>query len=123
MLAEVSYVDQPLDEEYVIECVQSDLIKCKFLRSNDNIVASRILDIPYAYPRQTPNRVENVRKIISYLNQLDIYPIGRFAEWEYYNMHDIIPRARDLAAQLEARYGEKIRMSRMSSNTLEVVPV
>ena len=118
LLAEVSYVDQPLDEQYVIECVQNDLIKCNFLRSDDNVVASRILDIPYAYPRQTPNRIENVRRIHTYLNQFDIYPIGRFAEWEYYNMHDIIPRSRDLATQLEARYGKKIRSGKHALQAL-----
>ncbi|MGB0389823.1 MAG: hypothetical protein ACPGWR_33800, partial [Ardenticatenaceae bacterium] len=91
----------------------ADLIISNFLNPNDKIIASRVLDIPYAYPRQTPDRIENVRLILAYLNQLDIYPIGRSAEWEYYNMHDIIPRTRDLAARLEKRYGERIDMAQV----------
>lgn len=110
ILAEVSYSDEPLDEEYVMDRVHEDLIKCNFLHAQDHVVTTRVLDIPYAYPRQTPNRVEHVRLIHDYLKQHDIYPIGRSAEWEYYNMHDIIPRTRDLATQLEAQYGDKIRM-------------
>ena len=80
------------------------------MQAEDHIVTTQVLDIPYAYPRQTPNRVENVRLIHDYLKQHDIHPVGRFAEWEYYNMHDIIPRTRDLALQLEMEYGDKMRL-------------
>jgi protoporphyrinogen oxidase len=106
VVAEVSYIDQPpMDDEALIERVRADLVTTGILRPGDTIVASRVLDLPHAYPRQTPNRLENVRLVRSYLEESDIYSFGRFGEWEYYNMHDIIPNARDLAAQLEERYG------------------
>lgn len=108
--AEVSYLGRPpLDDEALITRVHTDLRIGGFLRPSDHIVASQVLTIPYAYPLQSPDRLDNMRKIQAYLEQHDIYTFGRFGEWEYYNMHDIIPRARDLAGRLEQRYGQTDR--------------
>jgi UDP-galactopyranose mutase len=106
VIAEVSYVDEPpMSEAALIERVQADLTAMNVLRPEDHIVGSRILYLPHAYPRQTPDRLDNVRLIRDCLEKFDIYSFGRFGEWEYYNMHDIIPNARDFADELEKRYG------------------
>lgn len=106
VIAEISYDGEPpMSEEALVERVQADLLKMEVLRPDDNIMGSRVLYLPYAYPRQTPDRLQNVNTIREYLKQFDIYSFGRFGEWEYYNMHDIIPNARDFAAELEDRYG------------------
>jgi hypothetical protein len=68
-------------------------------------VASRVIHLPYAYPLLTNGWREQLRPVFEYLAQFDIYPLGRFAEWEYLNIHELLPRGRDLAARLEARYG------------------
>lgn len=105
VLAEVTHLDHPpMSDEQLTARVTADLMTMGVLRAEDRIVASRVLHVPYAYPRQTPDRADNVAIIRSYLEQHDIYSFGRFGEWAYYNMHDIIPRSRVLAEQLEKRY-------------------
>jgi len=106
IVAEVSYTDRPpMNTEALIQRVCEDLVAMDVLRPDDSIAGSGVLHLPYAYPSQTPDRVDNVGRIRTYLEQFDIYPFGRFGEWAYYNMHDIILNARDFAAELEARYG------------------
>lgn len=102
ILAEVSYVDQlTVSPENLVEEVRDNLITMNILQPDDDIVAHDLLPIPYAYPRQTPNRQAHVQEIQAYLQRVGIISFGRNGEWEYYNMHDIVPRARDLAQQLD----------------------
>lgn len=103
--AEVSHVGQPAeDDETLTEQVLADLIKIGFVRPDDPVVATDVLDIAYAYPRQTPERAEHVDTIRHYLAEFDVFLSGRNAEWEYYNMHDVIPQTRDLAKRLQKSY-------------------
>lgn len=102
---EVSYVGTPeQDDDTLTERVLADLYKIGFIRAGDPVVATQVLDIPFAYPRQSPDRAAHVERIRRYLADFDVYLCGRNAEWEYYNMHDVIPRSRDLAEQLQTRY-------------------
>jgi protoporphyrinogen oxidase len=106
LVAEVSYIGQPpMADAALIRRVRADLTTMDVLRSDDKVVASQVLCLPYAYPRPTVGWMENVARIRAYLEQLDIYTLGRFGEWEYLNMHHIVPRGRDLAGLLEERYG------------------
>lgn len=105
LVAEVTYIDEPpFDDDALKERVRQDLIAMNLLREDDNIVANEILPLPMAYPKPTPDRIDTVQLIRDYLASQDIYLLGRFGEWEYVNMHDIIPRARDLALQLDEQY-------------------
>lgn len=105
MVAEITYVNEPpMDDDALIERVIHDLIDMHLLRDDDEIVGKQILDLPLGYPMPSPDRIDNVKTIRSFLESKDIYTLGRYGEWEYINMHDIIPRARDLANRLETIY-------------------
>jgi protoporphyrinogen oxidase len=106
LVAEVSYIDTPqFSDAELVQRVWDDLLMMEITRPDDRLAASQVLHLPYAYPLLTSGWREYLQPLFDYLEQFDIYPFGRFAEWEYLNIHELLPRGRDLAARLEARYG------------------
>jgi protoporphyrinogen oxidase len=106
LVAEVTYIDQPpMDDTALFQCVRADLIAMGILQPDDRIVDRRVLHLPYAYPRPVLGWMDKARHIRAYLERLGIYAHGRFGEWEYLNVHHIIPRSRNLARLLEERHG------------------
>ncbi len=102
LVVEVTYKDQPpMDDEALLKQIRTDLIDMKILTEDDEIIGQRMLHLPMAYPMPSPDRIPTVNTIRDYLREQGIHLLGRFGEWEYVNMHDIIPRARDLAERLE----------------------
>jgi protoporphyrinogen oxidase len=57
----------------------------------------------YAYIVFDNNYSKSVSTIKKYLNEIDIYTLGRFGEWKYYNMDDCIRSAMDLAEKLRKK--------------------
>lgn len=107
LVAEVSYIDTPqFCDANLVQRVWDDLLVMGVLRPGDQLAASRVLHLPYAYPLLTRGWREHLRPVFEYLQQFDIYMLGRFAEWEYCNIDELLPRGRDLAAHLDARYGK-----------------
>jgi UDP-galactopyranose mutase len=56
----------------------------------------KVLDMNYepnSYVIQSPRVREKIDQIRSKLRKYNIFPIGRFAEWEYYNMDKAIESA------------------------------
>lgn len=106
LVAEVSYAGRPpMDNAALMQHVRADLIAMGVLQPDDRLVDKRVLHLAYAYPRPILGWLDNAQRIRVYLEQLGIYPFGRFGEWEYLNMHHIIPRSSDLARLLEERHG------------------
>lgn len=106
LIAEVSFfADPPLDDDALVQRVLKDLHTMHVLQPQDTIADIRILRLPYAYPRMHIGWLETVQQIRAYLKEQDIYTLGRFGEWEYLNIHDIIPRSYNLAEQLHKQYG------------------
>lgn len=84
---EIAYSRHKLiPKENIIEKVVEDLIKSKVIYPDDNIVVTDVVDIKYAYIIYDHNHRKNVAKIHDFLRSYDIYPCGRFGEWEYFNM-------------------------------------
>jgi UDP-galactopyranose mutase len=46
---------------------------------------------------------QKVNAAIKELNRVNIYPLGRFAEWQYYNMDAAIESAMKLVSRLTAK--------------------
>ncbi len=90
--AEISYSKfKRIGKEGLIERVIDDLLKIKFIQKASDIVVSDLLDIKYGYILFEKERKRKVDIIHKFLRGNDIIPIGRFGEWEYYNMdHSIL---------------------------------
>jgi protoporphyrinogen oxidase len=90
ILAEVTYRKNPIDLHEVEKRVLKDLIKIKILKEDDIIDVCKSLKFKYAYVIYDLNHNKNVNIIHRYLRKNNIIPIGRFGEWEYYNMDKTI---------------------------------
>ena len=90
--AEISYSKfKKVSKEGLIDRVIDDLIRIKFIQKASDIVVSDLLDIKYGYIIFERERRRKVDIIHKFLRENDIIPIGRFGEWEYYNMdHSIL---------------------------------
>ncbi len=90
--AEISYSKfKRIGKEGLIERVIDDLVRIKFIKKASDIVVSDLLDIKYGYIIFEKGRKRKVDIIHKFLKGNDIIPIGRFGEWEYYNMdHSIL---------------------------------
>lgn len=89
---EISYSKyKEIEKHSVVERVIEDLIKAKILQPNDEILVTNVLDIKYGYVIYDHDHRKNVNIIHNFLKEHDIYPCGRFGEWEYFNMdHSIL---------------------------------
>ena len=90
--AEISYSKfKRVGKEGLIERVIDDLVRIKFIQKASDIVVSDLLDIKYGYIIFERERKRKVDIIHKFLRENNIIPIGRFGEWEYYNMdHSIL---------------------------------
>jgi len=106
IVAEVSYLDQPaMDDPALLQRVWADLLQMEVVRPDDELTAGQVFTLPYAYPKPNVGWLDQVRLVRAYLEEQDIYLLGRFGEWEYLNIHDNVERGRDLAVVLAERYG------------------
>jgi protoporphyrinogen oxidase len=67
----------------------------------------KVLDMHYepnSYVIQTGGVREQIRRIRSQLQKHNIYPVGRFAEWEYYNMDKAIESAMNCTQVFSGMY-------------------
>lgn len=58
----------------------------------------------HAYVVFDDNYKQHTSNILEYIKSLGIYSIGRFGEWEYYNMDICIKRAIDLKAEIFKKF-------------------
>jgi len=89
---EVAYSQhKKISQTNIIDRVIRDLIRAKILNRDDEIVVSDMKDIKYAYIIYDHNHRKNVGIVHEFLRKNDIFPCGRFGEWEYFNMdHSIL---------------------------------
>lgn len=65
-------------------------------------LASNYQESSYVIHNTTSRKA--VEEATKQLHKVGIYPLGRFAEWEYYNMDKAIESAMQLADTIEAHY-------------------
>jgi protoporphyrinogen oxidase len=65
------------------------------LRADDEIVLGRIAPIAPAYVIYTLDHAAAVATIRDWLHGTGIHTVGRFGEWEYFNMDQAIASGRD----------------------------
>lgn len=102
---EISYSKyKRINRENIIERVIDDLIKAKILFPDDKVVVADVADIKCAYVIYDLQHRKNVNKIHDYLLRHDIFPCGRFGEWEYFNMDHSISSGKRTAEKINKTY-------------------
>lgn len=92
-------------KDAIIQQTIDDLIKAKILRKEDKILVKQTLSIKYAYVIYDLNHKKNVGIIHNFLKSIDIYPCGRFGEWEYFNMDHSIMSGKRTAEKINEEDG------------------
>jgi UDP-galactopyranose mutase len=102
----------PCDGEDLIKLCIEDSKRVGFIREDDEVTCSNIVDMPYAYVVYDHNRPKNIAVIKEFLAQHDIVLVGRYSEWEYYNSdHAFLAgkRGAEEARQIQARRADRMR--------------
>ena len=77
-----------------------DLVEANIITEDDEIDVCEAKDFKYAYVIYDMYHRKNVKIIHDYLIEHNIVPIGRFGEWEYYNMDKAILSGKNAAEKI-----------------------
>ncbi len=101
--AEITYNDQKnVDFSTAGKQTVEGLIRAGLMDASDTVDVVDLIDIPVAYVVPTHNRKEVVAEIREWYAQQNIHLLGRFAEWEYFNMDHALDAGWRLADSLNA---------------------
>ena len=101
---EVAYSkNRPVEKHNIVERTIEDLIMAKLLSKSDTITMSHVMDLTVAYIIYDLDYRKNVGVVHDYLRSSDIYPCGRFGEWEYFNMDHTILSGQRTANEINSR--------------------
>src|SRR5262249_36087906 len=68
------------------------LIRLGLIRDSKEVIEIASMDVRHAYPVPTLDRAAIVERIRTWLEERDIYTIGRFGEWDYINSDEAMHR-------------------------------
>jgi UDP-galactopyranose mutase len=94
---------KPLDEPGTVGRTIDALRRTGLLLESDTIVLEDQIDIPYAYVVFDFNREPCLGTIHSWMEQVAIYPCGRFGEWGYHWSFEAIASGRRVARRVADR--------------------
>jgi protoporphyrinogen oxidase len=98
---EISYSRRkPLDESGLLGRTVDALKSAGLLAESDRIVLENQIDIPYAYVVFDFDRQHCLRTIHSWMEQVGVYPCGRFGEWGYHWSFEAIDSGRRVARRV-----------------------
>lgn len=105
VMCEVSYSDTKpaLPDDELIGSTINWLISSGYISSKEDLISSRVVDVPYGYPVNTHSKREVVGELKAFLEANDIYSVGRFGAWDYANSDECIRQGLALADQFQAR--------------------
>ena len=82
------------------ERVMRGLQSMQLLESRDQVAATRVIRLPYAYPVPTHERAAIVEGASDWLAGQGIRSVGRFGEWAYINADEALYRGLRVGAEL-----------------------
>ena len=101
IMGEVSYSEfKHMKDPDVKQWFLDGLIKMNIIRSLDEVLDAKVVDVKYAYPVPTHNRPQIISNSKNFLAELDIHSVGRFGEWAYVNSDEALARGMILGEQL-----------------------
>lgn len=109
IMGEVSYSpSKPAQPDATLLSATVDwLIANRVIGSFDDIAARRVVDVPYGYPVPTHANAAILTQIMEYLEQREIYSIGRFGSWSYANSDECVHQGLALARRLSGPDGKR----------------
>jgi UDP-galactopyranose mutase len=100
ILVEVTHRKTNVDLESIRDRVLEDLTKTGIIEEEDYIEVCDTSAFKYAYVIYDLNHAKNVGIIHDYLESVNVMPIGRFGEWEYFNMDKALISGKDAASRI-----------------------
>ncbi len=100
ILVEVTHRETSIDPEGVRDRVIEDLMKTNIITERDEMEVCETSTFKYAYVIYDLDHKKNVEIIHNYLKKSNIIPIGRFGEWEYFNMDKAILSGKNAASRV-----------------------
>jgi UDP-galactopyranose mutase len=115
-IAEVSYRGQPAATgDVAIEKTIEGLKKVGLMSDSDNVLAAQDVQMPFAYVIPQWHKDAAVQTIKDYLLQHDIYTVGRFGEWAYYNTDHAILSGKRAADAIKEKKMRRLSVSAPST--------
>ncbi|MCB9896368.1 MAG: FAD-dependent oxidoreductase [Planctomycetes bacterium] len=104
LVTEISYVPEadPGRDAHLHGTLDA-LLRMGFLRSLDDVVHTRVVDIPHAYVVFDRARREVLPKLLRWFLDRGVAPMGRYGSWDYLAMEDSLVHGRQVAAWIAAR--------------------
>jgi len=103
LMAEVTYRPGSFLGERSVDSIENDVVdglhKLKLCQKND-VFDVQTRSFPFSYVIYDIDHRRNVDFILNYLKLADVNSVGRFAQFEYYNMDNIIEQTMALAKTL-----------------------
>jgi protoporphyrinogen oxidase len=101
--AEVAYSNwRRLDKSQIVSRVKADLLRAGILKTQDQVLAERCLDIPCAYVIYDHHYRKAMNTVQTFIRQSGIHAIGRYGAWEYSGMEDAIWQGKTTADEILA---------------------
>jgi UDP-galactopyranose mutase len=100
VLVEVTHREASVDLESIRDRVFEDLTKTGILEEEDEIEVCDTSAFKYAYVIYDLDHAKNVGIIHDYLESVNVIPIGRFGEWEYFNMDKALLSGKNVASRI-----------------------
>ncbi len=104
IMGEVAYSDfKDMKRNDLTAWFLDGLIKTNIIKTLDEVLDTKIVDIKYAYPVPLHNRLEIVEMSKNHLREMDIHSVGRFGEWAYINSDEAMARGMILGEQIAGK--------------------
>jgi UDP-galactopyranose mutase len=111
-IAEISYKDTPAATGAVaVEKTLEGLKKVGLMADGDRVLAAQDVLIPFAYVIPQWHKDAAVKTIKEYLVEHDIYTVGRFGEWAYYNTDHAILSGKRAAEAIQEKKMKRLTVS------------
>lgn len=103
MQAEISFSEhKPVLRDGLIDRVVAALVRMGLLRSPDDVHASDVRDVRYAYPVATTETPGMIATLRDFYAGHGVILAGRFGEWSYVNSDSALQRGLDIGKELIA---------------------
>ena len=89
-----------IDHGWAKEKVIADLVTMGLIKGRSEIVAEKVLDIPFAYVIYDSHRKQSLSEIEDFLAREGIFSAGRYGAWKYSTMEDAVLDGKKIAAAI-----------------------